>query len=257
MVWPDGSQIARQAAIVAVVMLVWGGLFWGAMRIPGEASSERSAAAEARRDARRAAAEADAAPGDSTAPAPEDAPAPEETVTAQADPAPSPPTGDAAPAPVPAAETTAATAPDPEPEPSPPPAPAAAADDRLAATPADVPMEEMTLDPIDEAAAAADDVGEVSFAADVLPILERRCIKCHGGLRDDGTQRIEEGLNLLTVADILAGSTWGSVVEPGDVAGSYLYELVESGDMPDNEPRLLPRELRLIAAWIRQGASSN
>lgn len=259
-VWPDGSQIARQAAIVAVVILVWGGLFWGAMRIPGSASGERTAAAEARRDARRAAAEGDTAPGDPGAAAPEDAPAPDQAVTAQADPAQAdpasadpastPPAADPAPPPASTPGTAAAPPPDPDPDPAPTPVP-------VAATPADVPLEQQTLDPIDEAAAAADDVGEVSFAADVLPILERRCIKCHGGLRDDGTQRIEEGLNLLTVADILAGSTWGSVVEPGDVAGSYLYELVESGDMPDNEPRLLPRELRLIAAWIRQGAPSN
>lgn len=238
--WPDGGQIVRQVAILAAVLVVWGGLFWGAMRIPGAGGGERAAAADARRDARRAAVEA-APVTDSTARAeaapPEvETPDPADTPAAEAVPA----------APV-AAEVV-----EPEAEPEPP------ASAPLPAAPvSDVPMEEIVLDPIDEAAAAGEDLGEVSFAADVLPILERRCIKCHGGLRDDGTRRLEEGLSLQTVEDILAGSTWGSVVEPGDLAGSYLYELVEEGDMPDNEPRLLPRELRVIAAWIRQGARSN
>lgn len=263
-VWPDGGQIARQIAILAVALLVWTGLFWGAMRIP--ATTDRSAAAEARRDARRAAAAADTTPSDSARVVAgldgiegiDGASAADEVTPAErsASPAPaeSPPTVADPPAPDPT-PTAVEPAPDPAPDPT-PPAPRVA-DPAPTPPPSDVPMEELVLDPIDEAAAADEDLGEVSFAADVFPILERRCIKCHGGLRDDGTQRLEEGLSLLTVDDILAGSTWGTVVEPGDVAGSYLYELVESGDMPDNEPRLLPRELRLIAAWIRQGASSN
>ncbi|MEQ9570006.1 MAG: c-type cytochrome domain-containing protein [Longimicrobiales bacterium] len=239
--WPDGGQIVRQVAILAAVLVVWSGLFWGAMRIPGAGSGERDAATDARRDARRAAAEA--APVTDSAARVEAAPPAVETPDTAAPPV----IAEAQPAPPVAADVV-----EPEAEPEPP------SSDPLPAAPvSDVPMEEIVLDPIDEAAAAGEDLGEVSFAADVLPILERRCIKCHGGLRDDGTRRLEEGLSLQTVEDILAGSTWGSVVEPGDLAGSYLYELVEEGDMPDNEPRLLPRELRVIAAWIRQGARAN
>src|SRR5262245_40924613 len=36
----------------------------------------------------------------------------------------------------------------------------------------------------------------VSFANDVLPIIESRCINCHGG------DRVEKGLNLKTYADM-------------------------------------------------------
>lgn len=107
------------------------------------------------------------------------------------------------------------------------------------------------------ALAEADDLPEVSFVADVLPIMERRCVKCHGAPRSDGTPRIEEGLDLRSYDAIMAGSTWGSVVEPGDPVGSYLLELVVDGDMPDDGPRLLPREIRVLTAWIAAGAPRN
>lgn len=98
----------------------------------------------------------------------------------------------------------------------------------------------------------------VSFAQDVMPILEGSCVKCHGGLREDGTgARIEEGLSLMSWETIMVGSTWGSVVEPGDPIASYLLELVLDGTMPDEGPRLLPAQLRVIAAWIRDGAIKN
>jgi hypothetical protein len=98
---------------------------------------------------------------------------------------------------------------------------------------------------------------EVSFSGDVMPILDRRCVKCHGGERPEGGRRIEEGLSLLTWEDVLAGSTWGVVVVPGDPVGSFLLEQVETGEMPEKEPRLLPREVRAIRQWIEAGAPKN
>jgi hypothetical protein len=112
------------------------------------------------------------------------------------------------------------------------------------------------FDPLDTVAGPGDPA-TVSFARDVLPILERRCVKCHGGERPEGGIRLEEGLSLRTWADVMAGSTWGTVVEPGDPAASYLLELVQDGDMPNKEPRLLPRELRLLLRWIAAGAPDN
>ena len=91
----------------------------------------------------------------------------------------------------------------------------------------------------------------VSFAADVLPILERRCVKCHGG------EKTEEGLILKTYAEVMAGSWNGPVIEPGSAADSYLVELIVSGEMPNKEPRLLPSEIRLISDWIDAGALEN
>lgn len=267
--WPERPQIIRQTVTLSVAIIGWSVLFWAAMTIPGSFDQGDSAAERRRAAATRATPSDTMAPataeaeGDSAGEAPVTAEAttddePEmvaESTPATVTPPPADPDPEPAPAePTPVEEepTQVATAPVEEETTPPPPVSTGSS----AASDADVPLDEVTLDdPLDDA--IDEEMGEVSFASDILPIMESRCIKCHGGVRDDGTQRIEEGLSLLTVEDILAGSTWGSVVEPGDVAGSYLYEVVENGDMPDNEPRLLPRELRLIAAWIRQGAPAN
>jgi len=91
----------------------------------------------------------------------------------------------------------------------------------------------------------------VSFAGDVLPILQRRCVKCHGG------EKTEEGLILRTYADAMAGSWNGPVIEPGSAEGSFLVEQIVSGKMPKREPRLLPSEIQAISDWIDAGALDN
>jgi hypothetical protein len=97
----------------------------------------------------------------------------------------------------------------------------------------------------------AEDTGLVSFSGDVLPIFERRCVKCHGG------DKTEEGLILKTYADALAGSWNGPVIEPGSAPDSFLVEQIVSGEMPKKEPRLLPAEIRTISDWIDAGAPDN
>ena len=91
----------------------------------------------------------------------------------------------------------------------------------------------------------------VSFTNDVLPILESRCINCHGG------QRMEEGLSLKTHADILSGSENGAVVVPGDSGNSLLAELVVNQKMPKRGPKLTPPQVQMIVEWIDQGALEN
>ncbi len=91
----------------------------------------------------------------------------------------------------------------------------------------------------------------VSFANDILPILDSRCKNCHGG------QRLEEGLNLTTYAHLMAGSENGSVVAPGDADNSLLAEQVVSQEMPKRGPKLTPPQVQLIIDWINQGALDN
>lgn len=91
----------------------------------------------------------------------------------------------------------------------------------------------------------------VSFQVDVLPILERRCVKCHG------SERAEEDLFMETYEQVMAGSWGGPVVEPGDAEGSYMMELIYAGEMPKNDPRLLPNEIRTLETWINDGALDN
>jgi hypothetical protein len=91
----------------------------------------------------------------------------------------------------------------------------------------------------------------VSFANDVLPIIESRCIGCHGG------DRTEEGLDLKTHASIMAGSENGPVIVPGDAVNSLLVELVATQKMPKRGPKLTPPQVQLITDWVNQGALDN
>ncbi|MCC7352245.1 MAG: hypothetical protein IT330_00705 [Anaerolineae bacterium] len=91
----------------------------------------------------------------------------------------------------------------------------------------------------------------VSFAKDVLPLLERRCVKCHGG------EKTEEGLVLKTYADVMKGSNNGPVINPGNVTDSFLNSQIVKGEMPKRQPRLLESEIKIITAWVEAGAPDN
>src|SRR5215471_8389999 len=80
----------------------------------------------------------------------------------------------------------------------------------------------------------------VSFASAVLPLLQSRCVNCHGG------QRTEKGLNLNSYDSIMAGSQNGPVVTAGDAASSPLAQMVVNGKMPKRGPKLTPAEVQLI-----------
>ncbi|MBX3050197.1 MAG: hypothetical protein KF753_01915 [Caldilineaceae bacterium] len=98
---------------------------------------------------------------------------------------------------------------------------------------------------------AALPVGEVSFSSDVLPIFVERCSECHG---DDDP---EEGLEVTSYRTLMLGSIYGSVIKPGDVAGSYLFDQVNSGKMPKKGDRLTPTQIEIIRRWIEAGAQDN
>jgi mono/diheme cytochrome c family protein len=100
-------------------------------------------------------------------------------------------------------------------------------------------------------AGAASGGATVSFSTDILPLLESRCVNCHGG------DRTQEGLDLKTHASIMAGSENGPVVTPGDAANSNMAELVSTGKMPKRGPKLTPDQVQLIVEWINQGALDN
>ena len=91
----------------------------------------------------------------------------------------------------------------------------------------------------------------VSFSTDILPIFQSRCIGCHGG------ERTQEGLDLKTHASLMAGSSNGFVVMPGDSANSLLVELVVNQKMPKRGPKLTPPQVELITEWVNQGAADN
>jgi mono/diheme cytochrome c family protein len=102
-----------------------------------------------------------------------------------------------------------------------------------------------------EASPSAPASGGVSFAADVLPIFEDNCTRCHGDSRQNG------GLRLDSYAALMAGGTDGAVVVAGEADGSLLVELVTSGEMPKNAASLGAEEIATIREWIDSGALDN
>jgi uncharacterized membrane protein len=124
--------------------------------------------------------------------------------------------------------------------------------------PTELPAATDTAAPTDAAAtepAAATEApargATVSFAKDILPIFESRCINCHGG------QRTQEGLDMKTHASLMLGSDNGFVVTPGDATDSLLVEMVASQKMPKRGPKLTPPQVQLITDWVKQGALDN
>ena len=91
----------------------------------------------------------------------------------------------------------------------------------------------------------------VSFANDVLPILQVSCIECHGA------RQVKEGLDLQTHGTILAGSFNGPVIMPGNAAESLLVQLVVQGEMPNRGPKLTAEQIQVISEWINAGAPNN
>jgi hypothetical protein len=91
----------------------------------------------------------------------------------------------------------------------------------------------------------------VSFANDVHPILQSRCITCHGG------DRIEGEMVMLSYAELMSGSKSGPVIIPGDADGSLLYQLASTGEMPKRGANLNAAQLEIIMQWINAGALDN
>ncbi len=103
------------------------------------------------------------------------------------------------------------------------------------------------------AAAAADEKvkPKVNFQDNVLAIFQARCNSCHNADKAKG------GLALETFASALQGGSSGKVVEPGDLDGSHLWQLVthaEEPKMPPQSPKIPDAELAVIKAWIEAGA---
>ncbi len=82
---------------------------------------------------------------------------------------------------------------------------------------------------------------------DVLPVLTRSCLGCHGGLRQRG------GLDLRTPAAMLRGGDSGPAVKPGDPQASALWKKIQADEMPPGEKKLSAAEKAAIRQWVAAG----
>jgi hypothetical protein len=86
-----------------------------------------------------------------------------------------------------------------------------------------------------------------TFQHDVLPLMAKRCLACHGT-----AQPVTAGLDLRTLAGVMAGGVGGPVVVPGNPDASRLWTLVRDGKMPMGGT-LSDEEKQLIREWIEKG----
>jgi ankyrin repeat protein len=92
----------------------------------------------------------------------------------------------------------------------------------------------------------------VDFARDVQPLLRQRCVGCHGPTQQMG------GLRLDRRRDAMRGSTFGTVIGPGNGGASRLYLRVSGSEMGTQMPptgALAPEQIAVLKTWIDQGAT--
>ena len=88
-----------------------------------------------------------------------------------------------------------------------------------------------------------------SFQDEIRPLLQAKCVRCHGGKTTRGD------LNLTTPAGAMKGGQSGPVIVPGKPDDSLLYDKVHSGKMPPGQKDpLSAAEVDAIRRWIAAGA---
>lgn len=109
---------------------------------------------------------------------------------------------------------------------------------------------------------------QVSFSADVKPILDNYCVSCHSGA---GEGEAASGFTVDDYDSVMQGTKFGKVVVAGSPMSSSLYLVVtEKADpkihMPPHHDESLAEgrgfalsrtNIETIGTWIDQGAKNN
>ncbi len=100
---------------------------------------------------------------------------------------------------------------------------------------------------------------EVSYSADVQPILKQYCLECHV---PGGAGYLASGYDMSSYESFMKGGQFGTFVIPGDPLDSNLIILVEgrahpSIRMPHGREKLSESEIEVLKAWVQQGAKNN
>jgi hypothetical protein len=101
----------------------------------------------------------------------------------------------------------------------------------------------------------------VNFEKEILPVLEAKCFGCHKApyTEDGKLKKPKADLRLDAAWAMLKGAENGPALVPGDLAKSYMYEVVtlpKDDDMfmpPKGDP-LTESEIKNLKEWIESGA---
>ncbi|MDQ7949037.1 MAG: DUF1549 domain-containing protein [Pedobacter sp.] len=94
---------------------------------------------------------------------------------------------------------------------------------------------------------------EIDFNSQVKPILNKKCIACHGGVKQQG------GFSVLFREEAMAVTKSGKpAIVPGHPGESEFIKRLNSNDpeerMPYKHPPLSGDEIDILTAWVKQGA---
>ncbi len=94
---------------------------------------------------------------------------------------------------------------------------------------------------------------KIDFSTQVKPILNKRCISCHGGVKQNG------GFSVLFREEALDTTESGKyAIVPGDAEHSEMIRRINLTDpeqrMPFKEEPLSKEEIQILTKWIDQGA---
>ncbi len=94
---------------------------------------------------------------------------------------------------------------------------------------------------------------KIDFSTQVKPIINNKCITCHGGVK------AKAGFSLLFREDALAKTESGkTAIIPGDPHNSELVRRINNNDpeerMPYKHDPLSKEEISILTNWIKQGA---
>src|SRR5215469_5866638 len=84
------------------------------------------------------------------------------------------------------------------------------------------------------------------FKTEILPVLEKNCVSCHGE-----KQKMAK-LDLSSFTGMMEGSSSGPVLAPGKPERSLMWKLIESDQMPQGG-KLTTAEKQLIKSYIQYG----
>lgn len=95
---------------------------------------------------------------------------------------------------------------------------------------------------------------KVDFSADVKPIINSKCISCHGGVK------AKAGFSLLFREEALAKTESGQpAIIPGDANASEMIKRITHSDpeerMPYRHEPLSKKEISILKRWIDEGAN--
>ncbi|PKA97413.1 cytochrome c [Flavobacteriaceae bacterium MAR_2009_75] len=94
---------------------------------------------------------------------------------------------------------------------------------------------------------------KVDFSTQIKPLLNKKCISCHGGIKKSG------GFSLLFESEAFANTESGQpAIIKGDASGSEMIKRLHEEDpelrMPYEAAKLSDEEIDLLTRWIDQGA---